>query len=316
MSLYKNKQAHDLLEREWISSAKEIIKGNLEENVKLSSLTWFQVGGPSSLFFRPFNPEELSAFLKIKPPHEEVFYLGAGSNIIIRDGGFKGIIVKLGKNFSQITIKDSVIIAGGGALARTTTLHCLEAGLSGLEFLIGIPGTIGGVVAMNAGAYGSEVKDRLLWAECILSTGELVCLTPLELKMKYRSGELPEGACVTQAAFQGESKDPALIEECLNDYLRQRADSQPIKGKTGGSTFKNPNHPKKAWQLIDEAGCRGLQWGGAQVSPKHCNFLLNLGGASAHDLETLGEQVKKRVFEHSGVDLEWEIMRLGHETNQ
>jgi UDP-N-acetylmuramate dehydrogenase len=303
-SILSHNEGHSLLNR--LPS----IQGRYGLNVLLSQHTWFQVGGHADVIVKPSDIHDLRSFIQNKPSDLSVLALGSGSNMLIRDGGFRGAVLKLGKEFAKITIHDDVVVVGSGCLDRTLVLECRNHGLSGLEFLVGIPGTIGGAVAMNAGAYGFEVKDFLLWAEFMLPNGEITRLTPKQLGMTYRNGNIPKGSIVTQAAFRCYQDQVESIQNRIDEYLFMRETSQPIKGRTGGSTFKNPED-QKAWQLIDLAGCRGLKVGDAQVSQKHCNFLLNLGNATAYDLETLGEVVRNRVYLKTGVSLEWEIIRSG-----
>jgi UDP-N-acetylmuramate dehydrogenase len=286
------------------------VRGKLVPRALLSSLTWFRVGGEATFLFKPADCEDLIYFLAEKPPELAIQTLGGGSNLLIRDGGIEGCVIKLGSAFAQIRFEGDVVIVGAGALDRTLVMTCLEHSLTGLEFLVGIPGTLGGAVAMNAGAYGYEVKDFLIWVDCLTPQGEKVRLTPNQLSMTYRNGNIPKDYIILEAAFQCQFGYSPEIKRRIDEYLFLREASQPIRGRTGGSTFKNPTH-KKAWELIDEAGCRGLQIGEAQISPKHCNFMLNLGTARAEDIENLGEMVREKVLDHSGVNLEWEIIRWG-----
>jgi UDP-N-acetylmuramate dehydrogenase len=237
--------------------------------------------------------------------------LGLGSNLIVRDGGVPGVVVRLGKPFATVERLDPVTLrCGGGASGILVSSAARDAGIAGVEFLRSIPGTVGGFVRMNGGAYGREVRDVLVEAAVVLRSGELVTLTGLELAYTYRHSELPEGAVVVSATFRGEPGDPAAIRAEMDRIAASREASQPLRSRTGGSTFKNPL-PNKAWEVIDAAGCRGLTLGGAQVSEKHCNFLLNLGSATSAEIEALGEDVRARVRAHSGVELEWEIQRVG-----
>lgn len=290
------------------------VRGRYIADARLSEQTWFRVGGTADILYRPADPEDLAHFLSTKPEQAPVYIIGAGSNLLVRDGGMPGVVIRLGRGFSDIRIEEDLVYVGAGCLDRTVSLSCQEAGVKGLEFLVGIPGTIGGAVRMNAGAYGHEIKDVLVWADVLDSQGKTHRLTPNDLHMAYRHTNLKEGWIVTGAALRGiPGQDPAQIGKTINAILAEREASQPIKGRTGGSTFKNPPH-QKAWELIDAAGCRGLRKGDAQVSEKHCNFLLNLDQARANDLESLGEDVKRRVYETSGVSLEWEIVRVGKDT--
>lgn len=276
----------------------------------LAPLTWFQTGGSASVLFKPFDVNDLANFLKNIPENTDYFVMGAGSNVLVRDGGYKGIVIKLGRNFSQINLEGDLLIAGGAALDRSVAMTALSYSLKGFEFLVTIPGSVGGAVAMNAGCYGFEIKDILAWVEIIDSNGNLMRLDSTQITMKYRKGNLPKGCVVTKAAFYAEKGDSVEIQQKIQEYLKLREESQPTKCKTGGSTFKNPVNCK-AWEAIDKAGCRGLAVGGAKISEKHCNFMINTGGALAADLENLGEFVRKKVKENSGNDLEWEIIILG-----
>lgn len=286
------------------------VEGRLQFDKALSSVTWFQVGGSVTALFRPSSIKDLAHFLKNKP-NIPAYVLGAGSNLLVRDGHWDICAIRLGGAFSNIECEGDTLIIGAGALDRTIAHVALQEGLSGLEFLVGIPGTLGGAVAMNAGAYGSEIKDILCWMDIMHPNGDIERFSPSQLKMSYRHAELPQGAIVLSAALQGKQKDKKLIKEKMEEFLQKKHATQPMQGRTGGSTFKNPNGAR-AWELIDAAGCRGLQLGKAQISPLHCNFMINLGGATAQELESLGETVRKKVFEHSGVMLEWEVERIGH----
>lgn len=288
------------------------VQGRYQSHALLSKHTWFQVGGPAELLFRPETEADLAIFLQQKPADIPVTLIGAGSNVLVREGGVSGVVIRLGRSFAKVMIEEKQIIVGAAALDRTVALTCADAGLSGLEFLVGVPGTIGGAVKMNAGCYGREVKDTLQWAEVMDSRGEIRRFSTQELNFTYRHSGVEQDHIVIRACFDLKSEDPKIIHHRLTQLLTEREKSQPVKGRTGGSTFKNPSG-HAAWELIDQAGCRGLKIGDAQVSEKHCNFLLNLGAATAKDLERLGEQVRQRVFATAGVELEWEIIRLGHE---
>ncbi|MBX9804361.1 MAG: UDP-N-acetylmuramate dehydrogenase [Alphaproteobacteria bacterium] len=289
------------------------IRGRYAPEARLAEQTWFRVGGPADVLFRPADEEDLANFLSHKPQEIPVTIIGAGSNLLVRDGGVSGVVIRLGRGFSDIRIEDDLIFVGAGCLDRTVSLTCRDAGVGGLEFLVGIPGTIGGAVRMNAGAYDNETKDILVYADVLDPKGKHHRLTPQELEMTYRHTNMKDGWIVTRAVLKGiPGQDPQKIGDAIDAILLERERSQPIRGRTGGSTFKNPDS-QKAWKLIDAAGCRGLQIGDAQVSEKHCNFLLNLDQATANDLESLGEEVKRRVFETSGVALDWEIVRVGKE---
>ena len=290
------------------------VRGRLTENAPLNGVTWFRVGGPAEVMFRPADRDDLLDFLKGKPEDVPVTVLGVASNVLIRDGGLPGVTLRLGRGFADITAEDSDILCGAAALDLNVALAAKLAGVAGLEFLSGVPGTIGGAVRMNAGAYGKEIKDVLVWAEAADAYGQVHRLTNDDLKFEYRRSALPADWICLGARLAGEAGDRAEIEARMKEIQSQRADSQPIRSRTGGSTFKNPvGH--KAWQLIDAAGCRGLTVGGAMVSEKHCNFLINTGEATAADLENLGEEVRRRVKQTSGVELEWEIRRLGVPAN-
>jgi len=291
-----------------------VVRGRYVPDARLAEQTWFRVGGPADILFRPADEDDLAYFLSNKPESVPVTIIGAGSNLLVRDGGLSGVVVRLGRGFSEIRIEEDLIHVGGGCLDRTVALTCRDAGLGSLEFLVGIPGAIGGAVRMNAGAYGREMKDILVYALAVDPQGGRHRLTPEDLQMTYRHTNLPEGWIVTGAVLRGmKDQDPAEIGAALDAILTEREATQPTRGRTGGSTFKNPES-EKAWKLIDAAGCRGLKMGDAQVSEKHCNFLLNLDQATANDLESLGEEVKRRVYETSGISLEWEIVKIGHET--
>ena len=282
----------------------------LRENVDLSKTNWFRVGGRAQFLFKPNDVQDLSTFLALLPDDMPVTVLGVGSNLIVRDGGIDGVVIKLGRVFAQMEAQDSIIIAGAAALDVNVAQFSCEKAVSGLEFLSGIPGTIGGAVRMNAGAYGADISQILVEAQIVERSGKIRTLTNKELGFVYRNSALPEGAIVTSATLQGRPGKMEMIAVRITEIGTAREDTQPVRSRTGGSTFKNPEG-KKAWELIDAAGCRGLTIGGAQVSEKHCNFLINTGNATAADIEALGEEVIKRVKEHSGITLEWEIKRIG-----
>ena len=282
------------------------IRGRVRAGVALAPLTWFRVGGPAEWLVRPADAEDLVALLGGLAPGVPVTVLGAASNLIIRDGGLPGVALRLGGAFGEVAVEADGVVAGAAALDVTVAEHAAAAGLAGLEFLCGIPGSIGGAVAMNAGAYGQELRDVLDWAE-VATAGGVVRLGAEALRLSYRHAALPEGGVVLRARFRARPGDAAPR---MAEIRAAREAAQPVRARTGGSTFKNPpGH--KAWALIDAAGCRGLQRGGAQVSEKHCNFLLNTGTATAAELEALGEEVRARVLDHSGISLDWEIKRLG-----
>lgn len=286
-----------------------LVRGRYQFHTPLKNFTWFAVGGPTDVLFKPKDVDDLILFLKHNTA--PLFTLGAGSNIIMRDGGIRGVVLRLSGDFSAIHIQDDhTVEVGAGCLDRTFALTCQSHGLSGMEFFISIPGTIGGALAMNAGAYGHETCDHLLWAEVVTSKGELLRLHPKEMGYSYRHCGLPKDWIFTKACFQVTPSLPTSIQQTMQDILIRRQETQPTKGRTGGSTFKNPTD-YSAWKLIDEAGCRGMMVGDAMMSEKHCNFMLNLGNASSHDLEALGEKVRQEVLQHSGISLDWEILRVG-----
>ena len=287
------------------------VRGKLSPNAPLAPLVWFKSGGTAEWLLEPADEADLAEFLSELDPTVPVMALGLGSNLIVRDGGVPGVVVRLGKAFAKIEQLDAVTLrCGGGASGILVSSTARDAGIAGLEFLRGIPGTVGGFVRMNGGAYGREVKDILASARIMLRSGEIE-EWPLErLGYTYRHSELPEGATVVEATFCGEPGDPKAIGAEMDSIARAREESQPLRSRTGGSTFKNPpGH--KAWVLIDAAGCRGFRIGDAQVSEKHCNFLLNLGNARSSEIEQLGEEVRRRVKDKTGIQLEWEIQRVG-----
>jgi UDP-N-acetylmuramate dehydrogenase len=286
------------------------VRGRYRENADLSGVTWFRVGGRAEVSFRPADRDDLLAFLAGKPDDVPVTVIGVASNLLVRDGGVPGVTVRLGRGFAEIRAEAETLIAGAAALDLNVAKAAQMYGLAGLEFLSGVPGTIGGALRMNAGAYGREIKDVLIIAEAADAQGRVHVLTPVDLRFDYRHSALPADWIVLSATLQGERDDPGAIARRMTEIQASRETSQPIRTRTGGSTFKNPPG-QKAWQLIDRAGCRGLKVGGAQVSEQHCNFLINTGTATAADLENLGEEVRRRVKENSGVELEWEIRRIG-----
>jgi UDP-N-acetylmuramate dehydrogenase len=291
------------------------VAGKLTPNAPLAPLVWFKSGGPAEWLFEPADIGDLQNFLRDLGPDVPVMALGLGSNLIVRDGGVPGVVVRLGKAFSKVQrAGDRTLHCGAGASGILVSSTARDAGIAGMEFLRSIPGTVGGFVRMNGGAYGGEVKDIMIDCDVVLRSGALVTLPVADLRYTYRHSELPEGAIVVAARFRGHAGDPEAIQAEMDRIAASREASQPLRSKTGGSTFKNPaNNPggKKAWQLVDEAGCRGLQIGGAQVSEKHTNFLINTGDATSADIEALGEEVRSRVKAKSGVDLHWEIQRVG-----
>ncbi|MDE2333101.1 MAG: UDP-N-acetylmuramate dehydrogenase [Rhodospirillales bacterium] len=293
------------------------VRGRVSEQAPLGAQTWFRVGGPAELLLRPADVADLAAALAALPPEVPVTVIGAASNLIVRDGGIPGVTVKLARGFGAIERDGDGIIAGAAALDVTVAEFAAAEGLTGLEFLCGIPGSIGGAVAMNAGAYGGDIAGVLDWAEIVARSGELVRLPAARLALAYRHASLPPGGIVVRARLMGHRGEPTVIAARMAEIRSKRETSQPVRARTGGSTFRNPDnaHGMKAWELIEAARCRGLTRGGAQVSELHCNFLINTGGASAADLEGLGEEVRRRVHETSGITLQWEIRRIGvHET--
>ena len=290
------------------------VRGKLTRDAPLAPLVWFKSGGTAEWLFEPADDGDLTAFLRELDPEVPVMALGLGSNMIVRDGGVPGVVVRLGKPFARIEKLDDVTVrCGGGASGILVSSTARDAGIAGLEFLRGIPGTVGGFVRMNGGAYGREVKDILVSARIALRSGDIV-EWPLErFGYSYRHSELPAGAIVVETVFRGSPGKREAIGAEMDAIARAREESQPLRSRTGGSTFKNPpGH--KAWALVDAAGCRGLTIGDAQVSEKHCNFLLNLGSATSADIEALGEEVRRRVLAKSNISLEWEIQRVGLET--
>jgi UDP-N-acetylmuramate dehydrogenase len=284
-------------------------RGRLTADAPLGPQTWFRTGGPAEVLFRPADVADLASFLQALPADVPVTVLGVGSNLLVRDGGVKGVVVRLMRGFTAITVEGHEVVAGAGAPDLNVALTAREHALAGLEFLSGIPGTIGGAVAMNAGAYGGEIGHVLISAEAVDRAGRLHHVTAAQLGFAYRHSAAPADWIFTSARLRAEPGDQLAIGRRIAEIDAARTDSQP-RSRTGGSTFVNPpGH--KAWELIDRAGCRGLRIGDAQVSEKHCNFLINLGGAMASDLENLGEEVRRRVLDNSGVRLEWEIRRLG-----
>jgi UDP-N-acetylmuramate dehydrogenase len=286
------------------------LRGRLLANEPLAPLTWFRVGGPAQLFFMPDDENDLAYFLSRLSPDIAVTVVGLGSNLIVRDGGIAGAVIRLGRGFNEVVVEGEHIRAGAAVPDMRVARAAQEAGIAGLAFLRGIPGAIGGALRMNGGAYGRETKDILVKARALDRKGDVHVLTNADMHYSYRHSGAAEDFIFTQAMFAGARGDPSAIAAEMDKITESREATQPVKSRTGGSTFKNPSG-HKAWQLIDAAGCRGLRHGGAQVSELHCNFLINLGTASAADIETLGENVRARVKENSGVDLEWEIKRIG-----
>jgi UDP-N-acetylmuramate dehydrogenase len=285
------------------------VRGKLTPNAPLAPLVWFKSGGPTDQLFEPADVADLQDFLRANADGP-VWPLGLGSNLIVRDGGVRGMTVRLGKAFAGISVDGNCLTCGAGAPGISVASAARDAGVAGVEFLRGIPGTVGGAVRMNAGAYGREVADILVSADMVLRSGERQTLALEQMGFTYRHSALPEGAIVVGATFAGVPGAPAMIGAEMDRIAAEREASQPLRSRTGGSTFKNPPG-QKAWALVDAAGCRGLRRGDAQVSEKHCNFLLNLGSATSADIEALGEAVRDKVKAHSGVTLEWEIQRVG-----
>ena len=286
------------------------IRGTYRFNFSLASITWFAVGGEADVLFKPQDQDDLIYFLKNKPKDLKYFVLGVGSNLLIRDGGFRGAVIRLGKEFSKIEQLEDQLIVGAGALDLNVSLFAAENEIEGLEFLSGIPGVIGAALAMNAGAYGKEISDVLIRAEAIDEEGKLHILDKEEFGFIYRGNSLQKKYIFTKAYLKAKKGNALEIKERLDAIRKQREATQPIRSKTGGSSFKNPPG-YKAWELIDQAGCRGLSIGDAEISTKHCNFLINKGNASAAQIEELGELVRKRVYDNSGINLEWEIKIIG-----
>ena len=285
-------------------------RGRVQADAPLAPATWFRVGGTAEALVRPVGPTDLAGFLAALPHDVPVQVLGAASNVIVRDGGINGVVLRLARGFNEVRIEADGIVAGAACLDATVAEHAAQAGLTGLEFLSGIPGSVGGAVAMNAGAYGGDVASCLDWAEFVTRSGQQLRLPAAALAFAYRYASLPVGAVVIRARFRAHPGDPAGIAARMAAIRASREATQPVRARTGGSTFRNPP-AMKAWELIDAAGGRGLTRGGAQCSDKHCNFLLNTGEATAADLEGLGEELRRRVHAMSGVTLEWEIKRIG-----
>ncbi len=283
--------------------------GRVQEAAPLGPATWFRVGGPAEVLVRPSSTADLRTLLREMPLDVPLTVIGAASNLIIRDGGIHGVVVRLARGFGEVVVQPDGVVAGAAALDVVVAEHAAAVGLAGLEFLSGIPGSIGGAVAMNAGAYGGDIAGCLDWAEIVTRDG-LTRLDSAALAFAYRHATLPPGAVVVRARLRAHPGDKAAIAHRMAEIRASREATQPVRARTGGSTFRNPPD-MKAWELIDAAGCRGLTRGGAEVSEKHCNFLLNTGGATAADLEGLGEEVRRRVHALSGITLEWEIKRLG-----
>ncbi|MAX00576.1 MAG: UDP-N-acetylenolpyruvoylglucosamine reductase [Sphingomonas sp.] len=286
-------------------------RGRLTPDAPLAPLVWFKSGGSAQWLFEPKDSADLAEFLAAIPADMPVMPLGLGSNLIVRDGGVRGVVVRLGKPFATVERLDEITLrCGGGASGILVSSSARDAGIGGLEFLRSIPGTVGGFVRMNGGAYGRETADILLSCDVVMRDGERRTFAAEQLSYSYRHSELPDGAIVTTATFRGYPNDPQAVQAEMDRITAEREAAQPLRSKTGGSTFKNPPG-EKAWALVDAAGCRGLRKGDAQVSEKHCNFLLNLGNATSADIEALGEEVREKVKAQSGITLEWEIRRVG-----
>ncbi|MEM6812607.1 MAG: UDP-N-acetylmuramate dehydrogenase [Pseudomonadota bacterium] len=297
------------------------VRGRYTENFDLGAKSWFGCGGHSEIAFKPKDYNDLERFLLNCPEEIPVHIFGALSNCIIRDGGVTGVTIRLGRAFSKIDVDNNKIICGALALDSNVANVAADHGLAGLEFFSGIPGSIGGAIKMNAGCYGSETKDVLIECKGIDRKGNLITLTPKDLKMTYRHTTLPDDVILIEATFRGTEDNPEIVKKRILDIQKSRQESQPIREKTGGSTFTNPSEEElkkadlpietKVWQLIDQVGGRGLRVGGAQMSEKHCNFMINMSNATASDLEELGEIIKERVFDKFGIALQWEIKRIG-----
>jgi UDP-N-acetylmuramate dehydrogenase len=294
-----------------LKAAMPQLRGRLLANESLAPLTWFRVGGPAQVLFTPSDEDDLAYFLKHLPAELPLYVVGVGSNLIVRDGGMPGVVIRLSpRGFGETSVQGEIVSAGAAALDKRVAETAAAANLSGLEFFFGIPGAIGGALRMNAGANGAETRDVLLAAAGLSRDGNKVAFTNADMKFAYRNCGVDPSVIFTSARFRGKTAAPETIRMRMSEVQSHRETAQPIREKTGGSTFKNPPG-QSAWKLIDAAGCRGLRLGGAQVSEMHCNFLINTGGASGHDIETLGETVRARVKENSGIELHWEIKRIG-----
>ena len=297
-----------------LKAAMPQLRGRLLANQSLAELTWFRVGGPAQVLFTPADEDDLAYFLKNLPDDVPVYVVGVGSNLIVRDGGLPGVVIRLSpRGFGETGAAGDVVSAGAAALDKRVAETAAAAGLAGLEFLFGIPGSIGGALRMNAGANGAETKDILIDATGIDRKGNKLTFTNAEMKFVYRNCGVDSSVIFTAARFRGRAAAAEAIRARMNEVQQHRETAQPIREKTGGSTFKNPPGDS-AWKLIDAADCRGLRIGGAQVSEMHCNFLINTGNATGHDIETLGETVRERVKQNSGIELHWEIKRIGIES--
>ncbi|MBT9382582.1 UDP-N-acetylmuramate dehydrogenase [Pseudooceanicola sp. CBS1P-1] len=302
------------------------IKGRLTAERELSALTWLRVGGPAEWLFQPADEDDLVQFLSQLDPDVPVFPMGVGSNLIVRDGGLRGVVIRLGRGFNDISVEGMRVTAGTAALDAHVARKAAEAGVD-LTFLRTIPGSVGGALRMNAGCYGTYTADIFVEARAVTREGRVVTLSAQDMQFAYRQTGLPEGWVLTRATFEGQPGDPAELAARMADQLARRDATQPVKDRSAGSTFRNPAgfsstgraddvHDLKSWKLIDDAGMRGARLGGAQMSEKHSNFLINTGTATAAELEALGEEVRKRVYEISGIELQWEIMRLGEPASE
>ncbi len=287
------------------------LRGRLKANAPLSEITWFRVGGPAQILFTPADEDDLVYFLKNKPVDLQITVIGLGSNLLVRDGGVEGIVIRLGRGFNIVEkVEGNRLRVGAGVPDMKFARAAAESGVAGLSFYRGIPGSIGGALRMNAGAHGGETRDFLIEARAVDFDGEVHVFSLSDMGHSYRNCALPKNYVFTEALYEGTAGDPAEIEVQNQEVVDYREANQPVKERTGGSTFKNPQG-HSSWKLIEDAGCRGLKIGGAKVSEKHCNFLINEGEATGTDIETLGETVRRRVFENSGIRLEWEIKRIG-----
>ncbi len=286
------------------------VRGRVTRDAPLGGLTWFRVGGPAEVLFRPADLDDLAGFLAALPDAVPVTVIGVGSNLLVRDGGVPGVVIRLAGPFAAVTVEGRVVTAGAAALDLTVAMTALESGIAGLEFLSGVPGTIGGALRMNAGAFGGEMKDVTLAATALDRAGKVQALDPTGLGFGYRHCGVPDSWIFLAATMEGRPGDKDAIAARMAEIRTAREAAQPTRARTGGSTFANPAGAK-AWELIDRAGCRGLKMGGAMISDKHCNFLINTGDATAAELEDLGEEVRRRVRDSSGVELHWEIRRIG-----
>ena len=286
------------------------VRGTYQFGAALKDLVWFRAGGAAEVLYRPADADDLADFLAKRPPATPVLVIGVGSNLLVRDGGIPGVVIRLPAVFGKVEVDGLRLRAGAAALDSAVARKAADAGIAGLEFLRGVPGTVGGALKMNAGCYGTEVRDVFVEATAIDSHGVKHVLTASDMNFEYRKSNVPADFLFIEALFEGAADEPAAVRARMDELLARREESQPVKSKTGGSTFKNPPG-EKAWKLIEDAGCRGLKHGDAAVSDMHCNFLINLGSASAAEIEALGEQVRARVKEQSGIELEWEIKRVG-----